>query len=162
MSTVVYEYLYTKDQSSPVYWDHTDKIPEQISGRDDYYNHYIYSGWQHWGMGIGNPLIISPIYNADGTIMFKNNRVISHHLGFMGNPINELEYRVLLSYTRSWGTYSYPLDDVMKNVNGLLEVTYSPKQLPGASGTLSFGMDGGGLLGRSNGVMLTLRKTGWF
>ena len=162
VSTVVYEYLYTKDQSSPVYWDHTDKIPEQISGRDDYYNHYIYSGWQHWGMGIGNPLIISPIYNADGTIMFKNNRVISHHLGFMGNPINELEYRVLLSYTRSWGTYSYPLDDVMKNVNGLLEVTYSPKQLPGASGTLSFGMDGGGLLGRSNGVMLTLRKTGWF
>lgn len=161
ISTVVYEYLYTKDQSGPAYWDHTPEIPEQISGRDDYYNHGIYTGWQHWGMGIGNPLIISPIYNSDGTIMFKNNRLISHHIGFMGQPLDELQYRVLMSYTKSWGTYNKPLDDVTRNVNGLIEVTYSPKKLPGASGTLSFGMDGGGLLGRSNGVMLTLRKTGW-
>lgn len=162
VSTVVYEYLYTKDQSGPVYWDHTDKIPEQISGRDNYYNHGIYTGWQHWGMGIGNPLIISPIYNSDGTIMFKNNRLISHHIGFMGNPFNELEYRVLMSYTRSWGTYNQPLDDVMRNVNGLFEVTYSPKKLPGTSGTLSFGIDEGGLLGKSTGVMLTLKKIGMF
>ena len=161
VSTVVYEYLYTKDQSGPAYWDHTPEIPEQISGRDNYYNHGIYTGWQHWGMGIGNPLIISPIYNNDGIIIFKNNRITSHHLGFMGQPFDELGYRVLMSYTKSWGTYDNPLDDVMKNVNGLVEVTYSPKKLPGASGTLSFGIDGGGLLGRSNGVMLTLRKTGW-
>lgn len=162
VSTIVYEYLYTKDQSGAAYWDHTAEIPEQISGRDNYYNHSIYTGWQHWGMGIGNPLIISPIYNDDGTIMFKNNRVISHHIGIGGQPLDQLSYRLLFSHTRSWGTYDSPLDDVMKNINGLVEVTYSPKQLPGVSGTLAFGADRGALLGHSNGVMLTLRKTGWF
>lgn len=162
VSEAVYEFLYTKDQSGPVYWDHTPEINEQVSGKDYYYNHGIYNGWQHWGMGIGNPLIISPIYNDDGTIMFKNNRVISHHIGIGGQPLDQLSYRLLFSHTRSWGTYDSPLDDVMKNINGLVEVTYSPKQLPGVSGTLAFGADRGALLGHSNGVMLTLRKTGWF
>ncbi len=161
ISTLVYEFLYTKDQSGPVYWDHTPEIPEQVSGRDNYYNHYIYTGWQHWGMGIGNPLIISPIYNRDGQIVFRSNRVIGHHVGFMGRPTKELEYRVLLSYTRNWGTYTKPLKDVLSNANGLLEITYRPKWLEGMSGTLSFGADRGGMLGHSCGAMLTLRKTGW-
>ena len=60
VSSFVYEYISTKDQTSPVYWDHTPEIPEQISGADNYYNHYIYSGWQHWGMGIGNLLSCLP------------------------------------------------------------------------------------------------------
>ena len=32
----VYEYLGFKDQSGPVYWDHTPSIPEQVSGTDNY------------------------------------------------------------------------------------------------------------------------------
>ena len=52
VSSFVYEYISTKDQSDSVYWDHTSEIPEQVSGTDNYYNHGIYTGWQHWGMGI--------------------------------------------------------------------------------------------------------------
>ncbi|MDE6333762.1 MAG: capsule assembly Wzi family protein, partial [Muribaculaceae bacterium] len=85
-SAIVYEYLYTKDQAGPVYWDHTPDIPEQVSGRDNYYNHSLYSGWEHWGMGLGNPLVISPIYNTDGSLMFKNNRIVAHHIGWKGSP----------------------------------------------------------------------------
>lgn len=161
ISTFVYEYLYTKDQSGPVYWDHTPEIPEQVSGVDNYYNHGIYTGWQHWGMGIGNPLIISPIYNRAGDISFRSNRVIGHHFGIAGNPLSELSYRILFSFTRNWGTYSVPFHNVENNYNGLLELTYSPKWLEGFSSTVSFGMDRGALLGNSKGVMLTLRKTGW-
>ncbi len=161
ISTLVYEFLYTKDQSGPVYWDHDAMIPEQVSGRDNYYNHYIYTGWQHWGMGIGNPLLLSPIYNRDGTIIFKTNRVVAHHVGFEGQPLMELGYRVLLTYSRNWGNYGEPYPDVKNNYNGLFEVTYSPKWIRGGAGILSLGADGGGLLGRSFGVMLTIRKTGW-
>lgn len=161
ISGAVYEYLYTKDQSGPVYWDHTPEIPEQVSGRDEYYNHYLYTGWQHWGMGIGNPLLISPIYNRDGLIRFKSTRLIGHHIGFMGQPWREVGYRVLLSYTRNWGTYSIPFAEVMDNVNGLLEINYSPRKLKGWTGVISLGADGGDLLGKSLGAMLTIRKTGW-
>ena len=161
VSSIVYEYLYTKDQAGAVYWDHTPDIPEQVSGRDDYYNHYLYNGWEHWGMGIGNPLVISPIYNTDNTLSFKDNRIVAHHIGWKGSPLPGIDYRVLISYSRSWGTYDQPNSYVKRNLNGLLEVTWHPRRLSGWSGCIGIGADGGSLLGKSAGVMLTISKSGW-
>lgn len=79
----------------------------------------------------------------------------------MGQPLPELGYRVLLTYSRNWGTYDSPYPQVKNNYNGLLEVTYNPRWFTGGAGILSIGADGGGLLGKSLGVMLTIRKTGW-
>lgn len=161
ISEFVYEYLCTKDQSGPVYWDHTPAIPEQVSGRDDYYNHYLYPSWEHWGMGLGNPLLISPIYNSDHTLGFYHNRIKGHHFGFKGSPLRDLDYRVLLSYTRSWGTYKYPTSTVLHNFNALVEATWHPSRLPGWAARISIGADGGRLLGKSFGAMFTISKSGW-
>ncbi|MCM1483831.1 MAG: capsule assembly Wzi family protein [Muribaculaceae bacterium] len=161
ISKFVYEYINTRDQAGPVYWDHTPEIPEQVSGADDYYHHALYPGWQHWGMGIGNPLLISPVYDNDGTLEFKHNRIKGHHFGWEGNPLPELRYRVLLSYTRSWGTYRVPTPEMEHNLNGLLEVTWTPERLRGWSGKLGIGADAGHLLGNSFGAMITISKTGW-
>lgn len=161
VSDIVYEYLITKDQSGPVYWDHTALIPEQVSGRDNYYNHSIYTGWQTWGMGIGNPLLVSPIYNRNHSIGFYHNRVKAHHLGLAGQPAPLVGYRVLLTYTRSWGSYSMPTKRVMHNFNTLVEAAFTPPRMPGWSGTVSLATDGGALLGPSWGVMFSIKKTGW-
>lgn len=160
VSKVVYEYLNTKDQASSVYWDHTPELPEQVSGRDSYYNHSIYTGWQHWGMGIGNPLIIAPAYNRDGNIYFRCNRIVSHHIGFKGQPWPRLGYRFLASSTTGWGTYDTPFRNVRHNVNLLLEATYSAPFWSGFSVTAGLGADFGSLLGRSTGLAITFRKTG--
>lgn len=157
----VYEYLCTKDQSGPVFWDHTPEISEQVSGRDNYYNHSIYSGWQHWGMGIGNPLLISPIYNMDGTMQFYHNRIKGHHFGFSAHVTHELSYKAMLSYTRSWGTYNHPAPKVMNNINALLEIGYSSTLIKNWDFRLSLGLDGGALLGQSIGASITVRKRGW-
>lgn len=161
VSQFVYEYLTTKDQSGAVYWDHTSEIPEQVSGRDDYYNNYLYPGWSHWGMGMGNPLVISPIYNADNSLDFKHNRVKGHHFGFKGEPFDCVDYRVLMSYTRSWGTYNNPTPTILHNFNALLEVGYHPAKLQGWDFRLGLAADGGRLLGKSVGAMLTVTKRGW-
>lgn len=160
VSEIVYEYMGTKDQSGAVFHDKGAVFPDQISAVDDYYNHYIYTGWQHWGMGIGNPLIISPIYNKDGLITFKSNRVSAHHIGITGKPNNEWEYRLLLTYSRHWGTYFDPLDEVKKNINSLLEVTYSPRQLKGWNFSIAAALDGGNMIGRNQGGMISICKTG--
>ncbi|MCC8071261.1 MAG: capsule assembly Wzi family protein [Bacteroidales bacterium] len=160
VSTFVYEYLHTKDQAGPLLWDKTPNVPEQVSGADNYYNHEFYTGWQHWGMGIGNPLLISPIYNDDKILQFRHNRVIGHHWGWEGQPLTDLRYRVLLSYTRSWGTYNEPLTRIATNFNTLLELTYTPHQLKGWSATLAGATDGGSMIGHSAGLMLTIRKVG--
>lgn len=160
LQSIVYEYLYTKDQSGAVYWDHDAHIPEQVSGRDNYYNHGLYVGWEHWGMGLGNPLLISPVYNADRSLRFKHNRIIAHHVGIAGRPTAQVEWRLLVSHTRSWGTYDSPTAQVLHNFTIMTEGTYSPRKLRGWSGTLSLGLDHGNLIGNSFGAQISIRKTG--
>ncbi len=162
VSDIVYEFLYMKDQAGPVYWDHTPSIDYQVSGRDEYYNHEIYNGWQHWGQGIGNPLMTAPIYNANHNLYFYSTRVMSHHLGFKGEPSPQVAYRVMLSHTDSWGTYNVPFDRVKSNFSWLAEVKYHPKALWGCEVSLSLAMDHGSLLGNSFGGMLSISRTGWF
>lgn len=162
VSDVNYEFLYMKDQSGPVYWDHTPIIDYQISGRDMYYWHYIYNGWQHWGQAIGNPFLTSPVYNEGGNLRFLCNRIVAHHFAFKGSPSPNVDYRVLLSHTKGWGTYYVPFDRTKENFSWLAEVKYHVRRLPGWEASVSLAGDHGKLLGNSFGAMLTISKSGWF
>ena len=112
---VVVEYLYSKYQGGPVYHDHTANVDIQISGRDNYYNHHLFTGWQHWGQVMGNPLYRSPLYNDDRKIEVEHNRFKAWHLGFNGSPIDGLHYRVLATWQRSFGSYYYLPTDSPQN-----------------------------------------------
>lgn len=158
LTAIVLEYLYTKYQSGPIYHDHTQTIGDHIGGLDNYYNHYIYSGWQHWGQVMGNPLYRSPIYNADGVMEVKNNRFEAWHLGVSGQPTEALKYRLLATYQTGWGSYSDPYDKKHHNVSLLLEADYGFKHGWGLRG--GCGMDFGAILGRSYGFQLTISKKG--
>ena len=155
VSTVVYEYLTTKDQSGPIYHDKTSQIPDQISALDNYYNHAIYGAWQHAGFGLGNGLLISPRYNTDRSISFKHNRIQAHHIGLMGKPWSELSYRILFSYEKSWGTYNKPLVDPQEGWTMFVQTTYKPHWLRNCGLGLAYGHNGGKLLGNSNGVQIS-------
>lgn len=157
---IVLEYMTSKDQSGPIYNDTDVVIPEQISAEDNYYNHYIYNGWQHWGMAIGSPLMLSPIYNSDGSLSFKSNRVESFHLGFSGTLSREIDYRILYTTNRSWGTYKNPYPEILKDSYYLWEMNYQPRKLKGWKFTASLGLDRGELAGYNNGLLFTIKKTG--
>lgn len=165
LQNVVFEYLYTKYQSGPIYHDHTQGLSTHIGGADNFYNHYIYSGWQHWGQVIGNPLYRSPLYNTDGTISIENNRFMAFHLGFAGAPQENVTYRILTTYQEGWGTYQNPYTRKRHNISCLLETTYRPisshKWLQGTSITLGLGADFGSILdGPNYGGQLTISKSG--
>ena len=95
LNNIVVEYLYSKYQSGPIYHDHTITVADHIGGKDNYYNHYILPGYQHWGQAMGNPLYRSPIYNEDGTIYFKDNRFVGFHVGMSGHPSECFKWRFL-------------------------------------------------------------------
>ncbi|MDR2389622.1 MAG: capsule assembly Wzi family protein, partial [Tannerellaceae bacterium] len=160
--SIVYEFIGTKDQAGPIYHDRTQGIYDQISARDNYYNHVLYASWQHAGMALGNPLLISPIYNTDGSILFHSNRILAHHIGLSGRPFAEVDYRLLLSHTRSWGTYSAPFEDIKRNTAFLLEIGFSPRLIPGWRFAASFASDRGDLIGHNTGGMITIGKKGVF
>ena len=131
----------------------------QMSGCDNYYNHSTYP-WTHWGQNMGNPLVYGPLYGDDGRLEFHSNRIKAHHVGISGNPAGELAYRVLLSFTRHWGTYREPLDETRHQNSMLFELKYTPERLKGWQFEASCGIDDGDYLGSSVGGMLTIRKSG--
>ncbi len=160
LAKVLYEHMGTMDQSGPVYHDARENLPVQISGLDEYYNNHVYGAWQHAGFVMGNPLILSPIYNKDGRLCSYYNRVNAHHLGLQGQPASWLGWRMLYTHLRTLGTYHNPTIDP-KHANYLLaELTWKPRFLQGLSVTGSYGLNSGSLLGRSHGGMLTLAYSG--
>lgn len=162
LNTVLFEYIYTKYQSGPVYHDHSEGRSDHISGIDSYYNHYIFTGWQHWGQVMGNPLYRSPIYNTDGTIEVKDNRFYAFHLGLDGSLSDDLSYRFLATCQKGFGTYYEPYHKSHHNVSLLLEGKYnfSSRMLQGWSLTGGLGMDFGAILGNTYGFQMTVAKTG--
>lgn len=160
ISQVVYEHLNTTDQSGPVYHDATPELPIQISGKDTYYNHHIYGAYHHWGQTIGNPMILSPVYNEPHVFLIYNNRVRVNHIALKGQPTDEVNWRLLFTHHHSYGTYDVYVNDA-KSIFLLAEATYSPRRLHGWDFTLGFGSNTGHLLGSSQGVQATIRKTGF-
>ena len=157
---IVLEYIHTKDQSGPINHDRTKGISDHVAGIDNYYNHYILTGWQHWGQVIGNPLYRSPIYNTDGTIEVKNNRFKAVYLGVNGSPTEKLDYRVLASYQEGFGTYSDAYTHKRHNVSFMTEVTCHLPRKWSVRG--AYGMDFGSILGHNAGFQLTISKKGIF
>lgn len=155
---IVFEYIYTKYQSGPIYHDHTISISDHVAGRDNFYNHNIYTGWQHWGQVIGNPLYLSPIYNNDGTLYIKDNRFVAFHLGLDGEPIANLSYRILASYQQGLGTYEKPYYNKKYDTSFLVEAAY--KFSHGWKATAGYGMDFGKIRGNNYGFQLTISKSG--
>ena len=165
VSNMVYEFLKTTYQSGPLYHDHTDAVPDQISGNDRYYYHGLYTGWQHWGQAIGNPLYTAPLYHKEDKLEFRYNRFKAHHIGINGDPTDNFHYRFLYSFERNWRMYDYPLEHSITTHSMLLETTYTPERI-GKLNTkgwllgLSFALDHGTLLGNNTGFEIKIAKSG--
>lgn len=164
LHTVVVEYLHTMYQGGPVYHDITYNIGEHITGRDNYYNHNIYTGWQHWGQVMGNPLYLSPLYNDDHAIEVYNNRFRAWHLGLAGDPLPCLHYRLLGTYQKGYGSYNNIYPDPRQGLSFLAEASYRfpvKSRLNGWSLRGAVGLDRGELRGDNVGLQLSVAKTGW-
>ena len=156
VKSILIEYFNLKNQSGPIYHDSTSKIPDQISCKDNNYNHGGYPGWFNYGMIIGSPLCTSPVYNKDNVLVCYNNRVEAFHFGIEGKPLEWLGYRALLTNSNNWGSYSKPFKDIKTNCSGLVELTFMPNRL--WSIMTSFALDKGELYGNNYGGMITITR----
>lgn len=162
LKNVVMEYVYSKYQSGPVYHDHTPSLKDHISGRDEFYNHYIYTGWQHWGQVMGNPLYRSPIYNTNGEINVQNNRMKAVHVGLAGAVNSQLSYRLLGSWQEGFGTYKKPYPQPRYNRSVMVEADYrfASRSMRGWGVRVAWGLDSGHLIGHHCGAQITVWKNG--
>ena len=109
---------------------------------------------------MGSPLLISPEYNQDGSLRFKNNRVQAWHLGMEGELNNCFSYRLKYTHLQSWGTHQVPFRDKKKTNSGIVEVRYINPNWYGLELKAAFEADKGDNFGNALGGSLTVTNKG--
>lgn len=160
LTDALFEFLYSKDQSGPFLWDKNDKIPVQISGGDNYYNHVDYVSLSYHGFTTGNPLFTSPIYNKGESLTIFNSRLSAFHGGVSGYITPELKYRALMTYSRSWGTDRIPSKSIRNQFSSMLEAIYKndKNNLRGWAFTAALGYDRSRMIGDNIGGQIKISK----
>jgi hypothetical protein len=102
---ILVEVLHTKNQAGYL------KSRETPSGREDYYNSYIYSqGWSYQGYSLGTPLLTlkndvkKEVGDIHTTNTFVNNRVFALHFGLISD-IQKYQIELKTSYSLNYGTF---------------------------------------------------------
>lgn len=144
----LWEFLYTKWQNGP---SCPGCGPRGGSGgQDNYYNHATYqSGWTYFGNTIGTPLL----FPRDDGLGIANNRVVAHHLGLMGRLSDVQDYKLMVTYSRNYGTYQNPIEPRLDGYSFLASTSYQPERWENLSFNASLAADFGELHGQNLGVM---------
>ena len=163
---VVIEYIDFTNQSGPIHWAPVDlpgtHIISEATGADDYYNNYIYNGYQSRGMSIGSPFVKSPIYNQDGYMRYRDNVLRGFHAAIKGWFNNDWSYRLMGSYRKAWGTPIIPRAGSVEDLSMMLQINYHTGWYPGWSFSATVAMDHGTLYGNNWGAMLGISYSGFF
>ncbi len=162
----VIEYLDMTNQSGPVHWapgfvPGTD-LNYEATGADDYYNNYYYNPYANYGLIMGSPLVMSPVYNTDGYPGVLTNRMRAIHAGIEGCISSDMCYRMLFNYRKAWGSGYVPLLKSVDSFSMMAEVTYYAPSVRGLRFDFRFGIDRGKLPENASGGMIAISYSGNF
>ncbi len=160
----VIEYLDFTNQSGAMHWDPDDNagttITDRAEGADNYYNNAFYNSFNNYGMSIGSPFLRSPIYNLDGYPAYICSRVCGVHIGISGNISSPLDYRLLFSYRKGWGTGLQPLTHSLENTSMSLDMTYKVPSIKGLNLKAQVAFDSGTMYGNNFGALISVTYNG--
>lgn len=164
LSGAVIEYLDFTNQSGPIHYapgDHDGStITSQATGADDYYNNAYYNSYAYYGLSIGTPALMAPLYNLDGFAAYVANRLRGFHAAATGS-LGPVDWRAAVSYRRAWGNGHIVLPRPLHSTSALLEASWSATPiLPGLAIKGSLAIDSGTMPGNSFGAILTLSYSG--
>ena len=165
VSGAVIEYIDFTNQSGPIHWTPNDHegtpITSHSSGADDYYNNYIYNGYQSRGMSIGSPFVKSPLYNQDGYMRYRDNVLRGFHAAVEGWFTKQWNYRLQGSYRKAWGTPIIPRVGSVDDFSMALSVKYRPLGImQGLTVRATVAIDRGSLYGNNWGALLGISYSG--
>jgi len=166
VSTVVLEYLDFTNQSGPIHWATDDNpgtdIKHEITGGDNYYNNNYYGAYANYGMSIGTPFLMSPLYNLNGFLEYMHNRARGFHAALMGN-YGRVQYRAMVSYQKAGGMGRIPAPRKLHDTSAMLEAVWIPaEKLPGLQLKAAAAIDAGNLRGNNFGALISVSYSGSF
>lgn len=167
ITKAVVEYLDFTNQSGPMHFDPEDNIDSPLlgyaQGADDYYNNDFYGAYSNYGMSIGSPFLVSPIYNRNGVLRFSHTRARGFHIAVAGNPCEWMSYKAMLSYEKAGGSGRLPAYRRLESTSAMIEANILPiRKLPVLEMNLRLAFDAGKLRGNNWGVRLQMTYSGDF
>lgn len=167
VNKVAVEYLDFTNQSGPIHFDPEDNPDSPLTGHaqgaDSYYNNDYYGPYSYYGMSIGTPFLVSPIYNSNGMLAFLHNRARGFHAAIEGNPIPRLSYRLMVGYETAGGYGRVPAYKKSNSTSGMIEAKFQPAvKIPELEIGLRMAFDKGSLRGDNFGAQLQVAYHGVF
>lgn len=167
LTKAVVEYLDFTNQSGPIHYDPDDNPESPMTGHaagaDNYYNNDFYGAYTNYGMGIGSPFLLAPIYNRSGMLSYLHNRARGFHAAIEGNPTDHISYRLMVGYTEAGGYGWVPDFKKSHSTSAMIEGRMNPsKKLPGFEVGLKMAFDKGSLRGDNFGAQLQVAYRGDF
>ncbi len=169
LSGAVLEVITFMNHGGPIHYSAHDYIDPSLkgtmaSGADNYYNNHYCNGYALYGMGIGSPMFIAPVFNTDGaTTIFLNNRFWGIHGAVEGQITPSISYRAMASYRRFFGTPFVPALKITHDVSAMFEAKWRLPQVPGLTLGAQLAVDyGNSPYGKNFGAMLSASYCGIF
>lgn len=168
LSKILFEYFDFTNQSGPIHFspehDYTNPpIQQNISGGDNYYNNDFYGPYCNYGMSIGSPFPLSPVYNTNGYPGFERNRCRGFHAAAEGYISDEWKYKVMFSYQQAGGMGREPAREILSDTSAKISAHWTPANvLQGLSINAELAFDKGKLRGDNFGALIGISYTGLF
>lgn len=164
---VAFEYLDFTNQSGPIHFDPDDNPSNPLTGHaqgaDNYYNNDYYGAYANYGMSIGTPFLVAPIYNRDGMLEFLHNRARGFHAAIEGNPLPRLSYRLMVGHESAGGHGWIPDFKKSHSTSGMIEARFQPAvKIPELEIGVRMAFDKGSLRGDNFGAQLQVAYHGEF
>ncbi len=160
------EYFDYTNQSGPIHYapgDHLGgTLNDHASGSDNYYNNGFHRSYANYGMSIGSPAFMAPIYNINGFPAFVANMMRGVHVGVEGSVTKSLTYRIKGGYRKAWGTGAVILPAPLHSTSVMVEGEWIVKEIPGLKVSGQMAIDRGTMPCNAFGVMATVKYDGIF
>lgn len=166
ISKAVVEYFDFTHQSGPLLWSEVDNpgttITSGVSGNDNYYNNSLYGTYSNYGMSIGSPFVVSPLYNTNGRPEYLHNRARGFHAAVMGRLAGSMEYKAMVSYQKAGGYGSNPAIHRLHDTSAMLQIGWTPTAIPALTVKGQIAFDAGNLRGNNLGALVGVTYSGSF
>ncbi|MDE6525709.1 MAG: capsule assembly Wzi family protein, partial [Muribaculaceae bacterium] len=127
---ILVEYFDFTNQSGPIHWAPSDDpgttVTSQATGGDDYYNNGFYGPYSNYGMSIGSPFVVSPLYNLDGYPGYAHNRARGFHAAVTGQFCSFWHYTAKAGWQEAGGQGRYPAPRKLHDTSGMIAVKWTP------------------------------------
>ncbi len=164
VTKIVAEYIDFTNQAGPNHWAPSDSpgtnLTTMVGGADNYYNNDRYGPYANYGMAIGTPFIVAPIYNTDGYWAFTHCRARGFHLAVTGDILPTLSYTFKFSAQKAWGDGRVPQAIALEDYSaGASAVWHASRHI---ETRLHVAFDAGKLRGNNFGALASVTYKGNF